>query len=82
MDYVRSVPVIPDRGSATARALLEGIVVHIPDVQADTDYTFSEAQRLGDFRTALGVPMLREGIPGRRHRPDSFRSATVHRQTD
>jgi GAF domain-containing protein len=63
MEYVRSVPVIPDRGSATARALLEGVVVHIPDVKVDPDYTFSEAQRLGDFRTALGVPMLREGIP-------------------
>src|SRR4051794_12348099 len=51
MDYVRNVPVVPDRGSATGRALLEGIVVHIPDVQADADYTFNEAQRLGDFRT-------------------------------
>jgi signal transduction histidine kinase len=63
MDYVRSVPVIPDRGSATARALLEGVVVHIPDVQADPDYTFNEAQKLGDFRTIIGVPMLREGKP-------------------
>jgi two-component system NtrC family sensor kinase len=63
MDYVRTVPVVPDRGSASGRALLEGIVVHIPDVQADPDYTFNEAQRLGDFRTALAVPMLREGIP-------------------
>ncbi len=63
MDYVREVPVIPDRGSATARALLEGVVVHIPDVMADPDYTFNEAQRLGDFRTILGVPMLREGVP-------------------
>jgi two-component system NtrC family sensor kinase len=61
MDYVRNVPVVPDRGSATARALLEGVVVHIPDVQADPYYTFSEAQRLGDFRTIIGVPMLREG---------------------
>jgi GAF domain-containing protein len=61
MDYVRNVPVVPDRGSATARALLEGAVVHIPDVQADPDYTFNEAQRLGDFRTIIGVPMLREG---------------------
>ena len=61
MDYVRNVPVVPDRGSATARALLEGVVVHIPDVQADPDYTFNEAQRLGDFRTIIGVPMLREG---------------------
>jgi two-component system, NtrC family, sensor kinase len=61
MGYVRNVPVIPDRGSATARALLEGVVVHIPDVQADPDYTFNEAQRLGDFRTIVGVPMLRQG---------------------
>src|SRR5712671_7092790 len=63
MDYVRNVPVIPDRGSATARALLEGVVVHIPDVQADPEYTFNEAQKLGDFRTIIGVPMLREGVP-------------------
>jgi two-component system NtrC family sensor kinase len=63
MDYVRTVPVTPDRGSATARALLEGVVVHIPDVTADPDYTFTEGQRLGDFRTILGVPMLREGTP-------------------
>ena len=61
MEYVRNVPVVPDRGSATARALLEGVAVHIPDVQADPDYTFNEAQRLGDFRTIIGVPMLREG---------------------
>ena len=61
MDYVRNVPVVPDRGSATARALLEGVVVHIHDVQADPDYTFDEAQRLGDFRTIIGVPMLRDG---------------------
>ncbi len=58
-----TVPVTADRGSATARALLEGVVVHIPDVTADPDYTFTEGQKLGDFRTILGVPMLREGVP-------------------
>ena len=63
LDYVRSVPVVPERGSALGRALLGGKVVHIPDVQADPEYTFVEAQRLGGFRTVLGVPMLREGIP-------------------
>src|SRR5262249_35877395 len=40
-----------------------GKIVHIPDVLADPDFTFTEAQRLGGFRTALGVPMLREGVP-------------------
>ena len=63
MNYVRGVPVVVDCHSATGRALLEGIVVHIPDVETDPDYTFREGQRLGDFRSLLGVPMLRERIP-------------------
>ena len=63
MEYARTVPVVPDRGSAIGRALQEGIAVHIRDVQADADYTFTEGQRLGGFRTILSVPMLREGVP-------------------
>ncbi len=63
MNFIRTVPVVPDRGSAGGRTLLEGIVVHIPDVRADPEYTFTEAQRLGDFRAILSVPMLREGVP-------------------
>jgi len=63
MEYVKNVPVERERGSVLGRALLEGRVIHIPDVQADPEYTFVEAQRLGDFRTVLGVPMLRESAP-------------------
>jgi signal transduction histidine kinase len=63
MDYVRNVPVEPERGTVHGRALLEGKIVHIPDVLADRDYTWAEAQRLGGFRTILGVPMLRESVP-------------------
>ena len=62
MDYVRAVPIEPERGSAIGRALLERRVVHIPDVEADPEYTFTEAKRLGGFRTMLAVPMLRDGI--------------------
>jgi two-component system NtrC family sensor kinase len=62
MEFVKDVPVVPERGSITARALLEGKVIHVADVLADPDYTF-EAQKLGEFRTILGVPMLREGVP-------------------
>ena len=63
IDMVRDVPVKPERGSMNGRTLLEGKVVHVPDVLADPDYTFVEAQRLGRYRTLLGVPMLREGKP-------------------
>jgi GAF domain-containing protein len=62
-ELVRTLPVIPERGTAVGRALLEGKVVHIPDVRADPDYTFAEALKLGGFRTILSVPMLREGTP-------------------
>ena len=61
MDFVREIPVRPDRGSVIGRTLLEGATVHIHDASSDPDYTFAEAQRLGDFRTMLGVPMMREG---------------------
>jgi two-component system NtrC family sensor kinase len=63
VNYVRGIPVVFDRHSATGRALLEGSVVHIPDVETDQDYAFRDAQRLGDFRSVLGVPMLRQGLP-------------------
>jgi two-component system NtrC family sensor kinase len=63
MDHFKDVPIVQaDRGSATGRALFEGKVIHIPDVKADPGYTLLEAQRLGDYRTVLSVPMLREGV--------------------
>jgi signal transduction histidine kinase len=61
MEYAKDKPVEVNRDTGTGRALLEGKVVHIPDVQNDPEYTWKEAQRLGGFRTMLGVPMLREG---------------------
>ena len=57
----RKVPITPERGNASGRALLEGRTVHLPDVNADPDYTFDTAGT--GFRSVLGVPMLREGAP-------------------
>jgi len=63
MDHVNNIPIKAERGSIMGRALLERRVIHIPDVKADPEFTWLEAQRLGDFRTVLTVPMLREGVP-------------------
>jgi two-component system, NtrC family, sensor kinase len=62
MDFVRDVPVEAEPGTVHGRALLKGMISHIPDVLADPDYTWAEAQKLGGFRTVLGVPMLRDGV--------------------
>jgi signal transduction histidine kinase len=61
MERWRNVPVTPERGSVSGRALLGGRTVHIPDADADPDYTFDTAGT--GIRSMLGVPMLREGVP-------------------
>ena len=55
-----------DRGSVSGRTILERRVIHVPDVLADPDYTnkgAQEAYKIIGARTALGVPLLREGVP-------------------
>jgi GAF domain-containing protein len=63
LDYVKDIPIKAERGSAFGRALLEGRAVQIYDASADPEYKMQEVQRLGDYRTILAVPMLREGAP-------------------
>jgi GAF domain-containing protein len=51
----------PGKGSVIGRTALKRAIVHIRDAQADPDYELKEAQRIGDYRTMLGVPLVREG---------------------
>ena len=55
----REVPI--DRSSISGRCAFEGRVVHVADVLADPEYTWSEAQKIGGYRAALGAPLLRDG---------------------
>src|SRR5262249_51630096 len=63
IEYVKDVPVKPERGTVTGLALLKRQIIHVPDVRLAEDVTWAKAQTLGRFRTILGVPMLREGVP-------------------
>ncbi|WP_119418717.1 GAF domain-containing protein [Desertibaculum subflavum] len=63
MNHVRTLPVLPERSTISGRALLGGRTVHIPDVLADPEYGLIEAQQIDNYRSAIGVPMLREGVP-------------------
>jgi len=53
----------PERGSIVGRTVLERRVTHIPDALADPEYTLLDFQKMAGYRTLLGVPMMRQGVP-------------------
>ena len=62
-EQLKRIPIKLDRGTVTGRTALEGEVVHILDAQTDAEFNFAEAIKRVEFRTILGVPLLRGGIP-------------------
>src|SRR6202022_3846910 len=62
-DFMRRHLIAPGRGTIAGRTVLECKPIHVSDIQSDPDYTMVEAQRLGGFRTMLGVPLMRDGAP-------------------
>src|SRR5262249_39957563 len=50
----------PSRQLTGTRAILDQVVVHIPDIQLDPEYNPALAQAVG-ARSTLSVPMFREG---------------------
>ena len=61
--YIMRHPIEPGRNTLVGRAALEARTIHLPDCMADPEYAWSESQKIGGYRTMLGVPLLREGIP-------------------
>src|SRR5262245_47337798 len=53
----------PGRGTVAGRVVLEGRVVQVADVQADSDFALGEPMRAAGWRTMLGVPLVREETP-------------------
>src|SRR5262245_21152274 len=59
-EYMLRQSILPGRNTLVGRTALEGAIVHIPDAVNDPEYTWKESQKLGGFRTMLGVPLLRD----------------------
>jgi signal transduction histidine kinase len=57
--YARDHPIRPGRDTLVARTALGIEPVQIPDALADPEYTYG-GQKLGGYRTLLGVPLLRD----------------------
>jgi GAF domain-containing protein len=61
--YIKRNPIRPGRNTLVGRTALTAHTVHLPDCLADPEYKWFESQKIGGFRTMLGVPLLREGSP-------------------
>src|SRR5262244_3579066 len=59
----RAYPAPPSRRSAAARAILERSFVQIPDINADPDYVLGAMAVVGNYRSVVAVPILRNGLP-------------------
>jgi two-component system, NtrC family, sensor kinase len=61
VQYAVAHPAQVDRTSLTGRVALEGKAIHIRDVLADPEYRAIGYQQAIGYKTALGVPLLRQG---------------------
>jgi two-component system, NtrC family, sensor kinase len=59
----RTTPIYPGEGTVAGRAALHKRVVQIVDPLADPQYESKEEARIGNARSMIGVPMLRDGVP-------------------
>jgi GAF domain-containing protein len=63
LKYAIEHPLAAGRDSLVGRTALERKPVHMPDCLADPEYAAREYQSVGRYRSTLGVPLLREGVP-------------------
>jgi two-component system, NtrC family, sensor kinase len=61
--FSRDLVFTPSRGTVTGRAALDRKPVHVADIAADPDYALPGMVTIRGVRTALGIPLLREGEP-------------------
>lgn len=59
--FLDANPVRPGAGTSTGRAALLKQTVYIEDTESDNTYTWKEASRRGEFRSALAVPLIKDG---------------------
>jgi signal transduction histidine kinase/CheY-like chemotaxis protein len=60
-EFITNNPVVLDRATLVGRVGVDRRATQITDVLADPDYGRPDLQRVGGFRTIMGVPMLLDG---------------------
>ncbi|MBI2751959.1 MAG: GAF domain-containing protein [Betaproteobacteria bacterium] len=60
-EHVAGYPIRPGSDAVSARVIRDRAAVQIDDVLADPEYAHKEAAKATGFRSAFGVPMMRDG---------------------
>ncbi len=60
-EFIERNPIRADSAGVVGLTARAGRTLHIEDATTDPRFRWHESQRLGGFRTVIGVPMLRDG---------------------
>ncbi|MEJ2375655.1 MAG: GAF domain-containing protein, partial [Pseudolabrys sp.] len=63
LEIERANPISPGSGTAVGRTAMSRAVVCIEDAMSDAGYQVKEQAAVGNLRTIIGVPLLRDGEP-------------------
>ena len=63
VEIERATPILPGPGTLVGRAAMRRQAVRIDDVEIDPLYEKKADARIGGFRSAIGVPLMRENDP-------------------
>ncbi|MFK7762179.1 MAG: GAF domain-containing protein [Roseobacter sp.] len=61
-DYLKAHPIEPGNGTCTGRTALLGETVYIEDTEVDDSYEWKEAAHRGNFRSTVGIPLIKDGL--------------------
>jgi two-component system, NtrC family, sensor kinase len=59
-EFMQTHPIELGRGTIIGRVVANSKAVQIADIAADPEFTFTQPVQLGNLRTMLGVPLLRD----------------------
>ena len=62
-EWMEKQTIAPGSKTLVGRTSAARQPIHIPDATTDPEYGWAESIKRGNFRTMLGIPLLREGTP-------------------
>ncbi|CUH45843.1 Signal transduction histidine-protein kinase BarA [Ruegeria atlantica] len=60
-EYVKAHPISPAENGVSGRAILSKRTSYVEDVEADDTYTWLEESGVGDYKSLLGLPLVKNG---------------------